>query len=136
MGMIGATLWMHGDVESSGDVTIQGQVIGSVWSDGHEVVIDKGASVTGDILARDIVVLGSVSGALLASGLVEIHASGRVSGRIVSRGLFVEDGAWVNANVAPQQLTAAVEVARYRLRQLQKEREDATEESPRHPALF
>lgn len=136
MSIIGATLSMHGDVESSGDLRIQGQVIGSVWSDGHEVVIEKGAVVNGDILAHDIVVLGSVTGTLLASGLVEIHATAHVSGRIVSKGLFMEAGAWFTGSVAPQQLVAALEVARYRMRQLQKEREEAAEEAVRHPALF
>jgi cytoskeletal protein CcmA (bactofilin family) len=136
MSIIGATLSMRGDVESSGDIRIQGQVIGSVWSDGHEVVIEQGAAVTGDILAHDIIVLGSVAGTLLASGVVEIHASAHVAGRVVSKRLFLEDGAWFHGSATPQQLVAALEVARYRLRQLQKEREEATEEPIRHPALF
>ena len=133
--MIGSTLSMHGDVESSGDVTIQGHVIGSVWGDGHEVIIDKGGSVTGDILAHDIIVFGTVSGMLLASGVVEVHSSAHVTGRIVSQRLFVEDGAWVSGSVVPQQLTAALEVARYRFRQIQKDR-DVEDETSKHPALF
>ena len=110
---------MCGSIESSADITIEGRVTGPIWSDGHEVVIAESGKVTGDIFARDIIVFGSVSGTLLASGLVEVHASARVTGRIVSGRLFVEDGAWLDASAEPHQLAAALEVARFRFRQAQ-----------------
>ena len=126
MAFIGPPLVIRGDVDSDEDLTIEGRVKGAIWSDGRAVIVGVAATVVGEIVARDITVFGAVSGTLVASDVVDIRATARVTGRVVSRRLTVEEGAWLVGTVAPHQLTAAWVVARSRHRTAQKTPPDIT----------
>jgi cytoskeletal protein CcmA (bactofilin family) len=111
----GRSIVIRGEVHSTKDLVIEGRVDGPVWSDGQSVTVAESASVTGDILARDIVIQGHVAGTMLASGVVEIRPAGCAAGRVLSRAFILNDGATFNGSVQPQHLEAALSVARHRL---------------------
>ena len=105
---------IRGEVHSTKDLVIEGRVDGPVWSDGQSVTIAASATVTGDILARDIVIHGHAAGTMVASGVVEIRPTASAAGRVLSRAFILGDGATFNGSVQPQHLDAALSVARHR----------------------
>ena len=137
MAHVGTGLVIVGDIESSDDLVIDGCVTGTVWSEGHLVTIATSGTIDGGVIARDVTVLGSVSGDLIASGVAHICSSASVTGRIVCARLILEDGGWLQGTVEPQQLAAALAVARHRRQSpapLTVPSRDA-ESSPTHPPV-
>jgi cytoskeletal protein CcmA (bactofilin family) len=110
----GRSIVVRGEVHSSTDLVIEGRVDGPVWSDGQLVTVAESATVTGDILARDIIVQGRVVGTMVASGLVDIRPTASASGRVLSHAFVLSEGATFNGSVQPQHLDAALSVARHR----------------------
>jgi cytoskeletal protein CcmA (bactofilin family) len=108
-------MMIDGEVTSVADLVVDCRVHGGpVWSDGHSVTVTSEASVTGDIIARDITVWGTVSGTLLATEIVHIGPSATVTGRVVAPRLILGEGAQFNGSVEPQHLESALRVARHR----------------------
>jgi cytoskeletal protein CcmA (bactofilin family) len=113
---IPATLALRGDIESDEDVGIAGDVQGAIWAEERAVTVDRGATVTGDIIAGDVTVHGTFQGTILASAVVEISASGDVQGRIIAPRVILRDGGSLNGSVQPQRVDAAFRVAQHRRR--------------------
>ena len=106
---------MNGEISASEELILQCRVQGGpIWSDGGAITVAAEAFVTGDIIARDITVFGSVDGTLLATEVVDIRSSATVTGRVVAPRLILGEGARFNGSVEPQQLEAALSVARHR----------------------
>ena len=114
MTRIGPTVVVRGEVTSTDDMEVEGRIEGPVWCEGHALTIAASAVVAGDIVGRDITVAGRVTGTVLATEVVEITASGDVEGRIVSTRLILQDGGTFHGEVQPQQVDAALTVARHR----------------------
>jgi cytoskeletal protein CcmA (bactofilin family) len=112
--VIGSAIAVRGEIQTTDDVTIEGSVEGPIWSDGLAVVVAADATIVGDIVARDITVFGSVTGTMVASEVVDIRATAHVKGRVVAAGVILADGGWFNGTVHPQQVKAALSVARHR----------------------
>lgn len=127
MSQLGSTVTVRGEVSSTDDLSIEGRVEGPVWCEGHAVTIADTAVVTGDVFARDITVAGTVNGTLLAREIVDIRASAHVTGRIVSARLVLAEGGLFHGDVQPNQVDAALTVARHR----RKEAADGTSRSGR-----
>jgi len=96
---IGPSLVIRGDLISSEDVTIAGQVEGNVTVEGHAVTIAGRASVRGDIVARAVAVHGEVIGTITSKGKVEIGETGSVDGDIRAQGMVVTEGAALRGGV-------------------------------------
>jgi cytoskeletal protein CcmA (bactofilin family) len=120
--MRGKTLSLKGELRATEDMTIEGRVEGSIHCDGFAVVLAASAHVTGDVLARDITVLGRGEGQLTATDIVDVRAGAYVTGRIVSKRVILDAGATFNGRIEPQHLEAALRVADFQRRK----REDAS----------
>ena len=106
---------MTGELRSAEDLTIEGRVRGAIYCDG-DVVIAASAEIEADILARDVTVLGQVTGQVTATEVVQVCEGARLTGRVISRRFILADGATFNGRVEPQHLDAALSVARFRQR--------------------
>ena len=95
---------VRGEIRSTDDLTIEGTVEGPVVTEGLTVTVAAGATIIGDISARDITIFGTVSGTLRASTRVDIRESGRVSGRVISDKLILADGAWFTGTAQPERV--------------------------------
>lgn len=93
---------------------ISGRVDGPIWSEGLAVTISHGGTVIGEIVARDITVMGAVDGTMLATDIVDVHETARVTGRVLAPRFILNDGALFNGQVQPQHLEAALRVAKHR----------------------
>ena len=112
---LGRTISVQGELTASEHLIIDGRFEGRITALEHGVAISHDATVTADIVARTVTVLGHVTGTLSASELVEIRASGSVEGRIASPSVAIDDGACFNGTVDPDRAEAAVAVSRHRL---------------------
>ena len=114
MSLQGRTISIRGSVECVEDVLIEGRIEGHIWNENHVVTIGADASVTGDIVARQITVRGAVEGTLMATGRIDIMDEGRVTGRVLSSKFMLADGGRFNGKAEPQHLEAALKVAKHR----------------------
>jgi cytoskeletal protein CcmA (bactofilin family) len=116
MTTVGKAIVIRGEISASEDLVIEGHVEGQVWADGMTVTVAEPGSINGEIVGKDVTILGSVDGSLVASEVADLRASARVLGRIVAGRIILETGGQFNGTVEPQHLEATLTVARYRHR--------------------
>jgi hypothetical protein len=85
----------------------------------HRVTVGRNGVVTANISAREVVIMGKVTGNVECSDRVDIRSEGSLTGDVVSQRISVEDGALLRGSV---QLTPAAE---------QKHEKSSSHESPR-----
>jgi cytoskeletal protein CcmA (bactofilin family) len=114
--VLGPTLVVTGTITTEEDLEVHGTLRGQLAAPAHCVRLEGDARVEADVLARDITVLGQVSGKFTATEIIDIRASARLQGQIAAPRLVLEEGALVNARVETRSVDAAVRVAQYRKR--------------------
>jgi cytoskeletal protein CcmA (bactofilin family) len=77
-------------IVSQNKVRIQGKIHADVHA--REVVIDKEASVTGEVWAERVDVMGEVNGSVIAVAL-KLHESANVKGGVMHQKLTIAEGA-------------------------------------------
>jgi len=97
--IIGATLFIKGDIDASEDLTIDGHVEGHIQVGEHALRIGPGARVHADVDARTVVVLGEFTGNINASGKAEIGDTGTVVGDISAPRIAISDGARLKGTI-------------------------------------
>ncbi|MCU0893605.1 MAG: polymer-forming cytoskeletal protein [Rhodospirillales bacterium] len=93
--LLGTDLRITGDIASSGEVQVDGQVEGDIIADC--LIVSETGVVDGSVAANSVRVLGTVNGPITA-GSVKLGRSARVTGDIVHRALSVEEGAFVSGH--------------------------------------
>ena len=111
--MFGQTLTVTGDVKALEDIAIEGHIVGSITCEESAVVVAATATVTGDIIARDVTIMGTVEGQIVAPDVVDVRAGACVVGQVVSKRFIMNDGADFAGRVEPQHLEAALSVAKF-----------------------
>jgi len=96
---IGASLVIKGDLTSSEDMTIAGQVEGNVAAREHALVVAPQATIQGDVTARSVIVRGQVTGSITAKEAVEVGETGSVDGDIEAPRMTVSEGAVLHGRV-------------------------------------
>ena len=92
-------LLIKGNLKTSGDIQIEGQVEGDIRA--HLLTIGEGATVKGECIADDVVVNGRVVGRV--RGLkVRLTSSARVEGDIIHKTIAIESGAHFEGSVQRQ----------------------------------
>lgn len=96
---IGTSILIQGDLTSSEDLTIAGQVEGDISVPEHSLIIAPQARIRGNIVARFVVVQGSVTGTITAGERVEIGDTGVVDGDIITRRMAIAEGAILRGKI-------------------------------------
>jgi len=89
--LIGTDLTITGNLESKGEVQIEGEVQGDIHA--QRIVIGERARITGALIAEEIVVRGSVQGSIRGNS-VTFQSSSRVEGDVFHKQLAIEQGAF------------------------------------------
>src|SRR5258708_24895175 len=92
---IGKALRIEGHIVSDDNLTIDGNVEGTIVVGDHTLTVGPGATVKADLTARTITVSGAVIGKVRAHELLDLRATGSVVGEIVAATLRMADGAAV-----------------------------------------
>ena len=89
---IGPTIQINGDVTGNEDLTIDGQVDGTINLKENVLTVGKEGQVNATVTARTILVEGKVEGDLKGDEQVIVQRSGNVRGNIVAPRVTLEDG--------------------------------------------
>jgi cytoskeletal protein CcmA (bactofilin family) len=97
--VLSADLLITGNLKTSGDINIEGQVDGDIRA--HLLTVGEGATVKGECIADDVVVNGRVVGRV--RGLkVRLTSTARVEGDIIHKTIAIESGAHFEGSVQRQ----------------------------------
>jgi cytoskeletal protein CcmA (bactofilin family) len=95
--IVGAGTVIRGNIESDGDIRIDGTLIGNLLAKA-KVLIGTEGMVEGDIIGQAADVLGKVTGQLKINELLQLRGNSKVSGEIYAGKLEVEPTATFNGN--------------------------------------
>ena len=96
---LGPSLHVKGEISGNEDLIIEGSVEGLVQLDERKLTVGATAKVTADIIAREVVVYGSVKGNLRAKDRIEIKKDGSVNGDLTTARIMIEDGAYFKGSI-------------------------------------
>ena len=96
---IGRTVVIKGEVSGNESLYIDGRVEGSVTFKDHRVTVGRNGVVQANISAREVVIMGKVTGNVECSDRVDIRSEGTLTGDVVSARISVEDGAMLRGSV-------------------------------------
>jgi len=96
---LGSSLHVKGEITGSEDLLIDGSVEGLIQLDERKLTVGATAKVTADIIAREVVVYGTVKGNLRAKDRIEIKKDGSVNGDLTTSRIMIEDGAYFKGSI-------------------------------------
>jgi cytoskeletal protein CcmA (bactofilin family) len=96
---VGKSLKIQGHVVSDDNLTIDGDVEGTIVVGDHTLTVGPGATVKADLTARTITVSGTVIGKVRAHELLVLGPTASVVGEIAAARLRMADGAVVTGSV-------------------------------------
>jgi len=99
MAWIGRSVRIEGKVVSNEDLTIDGHVDGPIELANHSLAIGAGASIKGNLLAKNVTISGTVVGNVKANEKIDLRATGSVEGNLVTPRLVMADGAFIKGSV-------------------------------------
>ncbi len=91
---LGPSLHVKGEINGNEDLHVDGSVEGLISLEDRKLTIGASAKVSADIVAREIVVFGTVKGNLRARDRIEIKKDGSVIGDLTTARIMIEDGAY------------------------------------------
>lgn len=97
LNLIGNGTTITGEVQSDGDIRIDGLLKGNVSSKA-KVVVGPTGTIEGDIHAENVDVSGKVNGRIEAEGILFLKESAQIQGEFQANKLIVESGAALNGN--------------------------------------
>jgi len=105
---IGNGTTFKGDIESNGDIRIDGKLIGSVKSNG-KVLVGPTGSIEGDIFCKQADIAGNVKGNIKTEELTALKSTSIVEVDLTTKQLLIEVGAQFTGKcVMGQQSTVAM----------------------------
>jgi cytoskeletal protein CcmA (bactofilin family) len=96
---VGKSVIFKGTLISSEDMTIDGQVEGTIEIRDQGLTIGPDADIRADIVARTITIHGTVIGNIRATEKVDIRETGRIDGDLSSPRIALADGALVRGRM-------------------------------------
>jgi len=90
--LLGAGTTIEGDIKSTGDIRIDGTLIGSINTKG-KVVIGQTGNVDGEIVCQNADVSGTIKGKITVHELLSLKSTSKLSGDIITNKLAIEPGA-------------------------------------------
>ena len=89
---ISAGTTINGDIETNGDIRLDGKLIGTINSNG-KVVIGEGGKLEGEIICTNANISGTVQGKISVKDLLSLQATANINGDIETSKLSIEPGA-------------------------------------------
>jgi cytoskeletal protein CcmA (bactofilin family) len=96
---LGKSVVVKGRLLSGEDLTIDGEVEGTIEVLEHRLTIAATGRVRADVNARDIEIWGCIEGKLEAANQVHIRKGARFVGEIHAAGLVIEEGGYITGSI-------------------------------------
>jgi cytoskeletal protein CcmA (bactofilin family) len=96
---LGKSVVIKGELSGSEDLTLCGQMEGSIKLPAHTLTVGSGADIKAEITAKTVVIMGAVTGNVTAGEKLEIQETGSVTGDIASPRLVIVAGGCLHGKV-------------------------------------
>jgi cytoskeletal protein CcmA (bactofilin family) len=90
---IGKSVVIKGELSGSEDLTIEGNVEGRIELKENTLTIGPNGKIRAEVFAKQVIVLGEVTGNVTASEKVDIRDNGSVDGDVTSPRVAIAEGA-------------------------------------------
>ena len=97
--MIGKSVSVKGQIQSREDLTIEGDVEGTIEMKEHRLTVAANGNVRANVIAREMELIGSIQGKVEAVEKVYIRNGAKFVGDIHSAGIVIEDGGYIKGNI-------------------------------------
>ena len=97
--ILGKSVNVKGQIYGREDLTIDGEVEGTVELQEHRLTIGPNGKVTATVKAREVVVLGTLQGNVETRDKIHIRKEARLVGDIKTARIEIEDGAYFKGNI-------------------------------------
>ena len=96
---LGKNVTVKGQIFAREDLTIDGEVEGTVECHDHRLTIGPNARVQAGLKAREIVIHGSIQGNVEAADKIDIKKEAKLVGDIKTSRIVIEDGAYFKGSI-------------------------------------
>jgi cytoskeletal protein CcmA (bactofilin family) len=97
--VLGKSVIVKGQIFGREDLTIDGEVEGTVELQEHRLTVGPNGKVTASVKAREVVALGTIHGNVEARDKVEIRKDAKLVGDIRTARIVIDDGAYFKGNI-------------------------------------
>jgi cytoskeletal protein CcmA (bactofilin family) len=101
--MIGKSIVIKGEITASDPLYIYGRVEGTIKAPAQRVTVGKEGKLKASVSAREVVIMGEVSGNVDGGHRVEVRAEGVLVGDVAAERICIEDGAVVKGVIDVRQ---------------------------------
>ena len=106
--IIDSDIRIRGQIFSQGDLYLDGDVEGSVELPNHKLTVGRNGTLTAEIKAQEVVILGITRGSIQANDRTEIRKGADFGGNIKTARIVIEDGVHFQGRVEITKSTATV----------------------------
>ncbi len=96
---LGKNVTIKGQIFAREDLTIDGEVEGTVECQEHRLTIGPNARVQSNLKAREIIIHGSIQGNVDATDKIDIKKEAKLVGDIKTSRIVIEDGAYFKGSI-------------------------------------
>jgi cytoskeletal protein CcmA (bactofilin family) len=96
---IGRSVVIKGDVSGAESLYIDGRIEGTINFADSRVTIGRNAVIVANVTAKEVVVMGTVTGNIHCTDRLDIRSEGSLTGDVVTPRVCVEDGAVLKGSV-------------------------------------
>src|SRR2546421_1526302 len=97
---IGKSVIFKGELISSEDMRIEGRVEGTINVRNHDLIVGPHAVIRAEIVAKTIMVLGTVAGTITATDRIKICETASIEGAITAPRLAITEGATLKGRLS------------------------------------
>ncbi len=89
---------IHGEIETKGDIRIDGAVVGTLNVFG-KLVLGTSGKVEGEIKCKNAEIMGHIDGEIKVDELLSLKASSSMKGDIITNKISIEPGATISGTI-------------------------------------
>jgi cytoskeletal protein CcmA (bactofilin family) len=96
---LGSGLTLKGELSGAEDLHIDCKLDGPVSLGGNRLTVGPSAKIQGEVVAREVIIEGKVTGEIRAHDRVEIHKEGSFIGDLVTSRISIQEGAYLKGAI-------------------------------------
>jgi cytoskeletal protein CcmA (bactofilin family) len=96
---MGQSLIIKGELSGGEDLTLDGRVEGKVSLPDHVLTVGPNASLDAEIVAKSVIIIGTVKGNVSAREKFELRPGGTMEGQLVAPKVAMAEGATFNGKI-------------------------------------
>jgi cytoskeletal protein CcmA (bactofilin family) len=97
--VIGKSVVLRGEISGKEDLYLDCDIEGTITLPENRLTLGPDARIVANVMVADLIVLGSLTGNIVASGRVELRQSAVVTGDIIAGRLSIEESAVLKGRV-------------------------------------